>query len=657
MKKSLAILILFSLFSLDQYAQIDTSQAIYSWKLDPYCIVKIADRIDTNLAGFQIENPVRRSFISVSTLGNTGSPAISNIFTDRDFREEYTLANSFYPYMKRISNTSYFHTRKPFSKLSYFTGGSSNRKEESIDAFHTQNVTPKMNVGLHFTAQDAGGQYNLQRVKGNSFRFFSSYSGTVYSYHASFNTNHTGADENGGVLKDSYITDTTFKFSKEIPTLFGGTDLTNSHAADVYHEIRNLSFFTIQEASFPKLFSSSDTAEKPNRIKIFYPKLAYIFSFDRTRSLFIDKNPSVGLEAGLYPDLYVNENKTKDSLYYWRMQNALRLQFQGRRNNHYFIDFTYEAMNYSLIVPIDTAAQQYFIYKRYYLPGENRSAQFYNAYLSSGFSRIFANALKLDLYGRYYLSGYQASNYRLSGDMELMIKIKEKDIRIHAGASNEFQQPGFLYTRFISNAFIWNQDLDKTNISNLSGDVSLVSNKFALHGDYFLLHNYVYFDTSAIPQQFHQGLSVLSFVAEKEFHVWKFHSINKIAIQQVSHPDVLSLPALAASSSNFIEHEFNFKATEGKLRTIIGFDLFYNTSYYANAYMPSLAVFYQQQEKQLGNYPYVDVFLNVRLKRVRFFMNYEHINSGWLEKNFFTTLHYPMDQRYLKIGISWTFYD
>jgi len=339
------------------------------------------------------------------------------------------------------------------------------------------------------------------------------------------------------------------------------------------------------------------------------------------------------------------------------MQNALRLQFQGRRNNHYFIDFTYEAMNYSLIVPIDTVTEQYFMYKRYYLPGENRNAQLYNAYLSSGFSRIFANALKLDLYGRYYLSGYQFSSYRLSGELELMIKIKEKDIRINAGASNELLQPGFLYTRFISNTFIWNQDLDKTIISNLSGDVSLGSNKFTLHGDYYLLHNYVYFDTSAIPQQFHQGLSVLSLVAEKEFHVWKFHSINKLAFQQVSHPDVLSLPSLAVSSSNFIEHEFNFKATEGKLRTIIGFDLFYNTSYYANAYMPSLAIFYQQQEKQLGNYPYVDLFLNVRLKRVRFSLNYEHINSGWLEKNFFTALHYPMDQRYLKIGFSWTFYD
>ena len=87
---------------------------------------------------------------------------------------------------------------------------------------------------------------------------------------------------------------------------------------------------------------------------------------------------------------------------------------------------------------------------------------------------------------------------------------------------------------------------------------------------------------------------------------------------------------------------------------MIGFDLFYNTSYYANAYMPSLAVFYQQQEKQLGNYPYFDVFLNIRLKRVRFFLKYEHLNSGWIEKNFFTALHYPKNQAILKI---WYFMD
>ena len=657
MKRSIAILILLSLFPLHHYAQIDTSQVLYSWKLDAYNVTKIPEIIDTNLAGFQLDNPIMRDYISASTLGNLSSPAISNIFVDRNIMEDYAIINTFYPYMKRITNISYLNTRKPFTRLTYISAGSSNTKDETFDVFHTQNITPALNSGLHFTTQGARGQYKLQRTKNNSFRLFSNFNGKTYSYHAAFNINRITADENGGVLDDFQITDTSYRFLKEIPTLFDGTDQTSQHSPDVYHEIRNISFFTIQEASFRKLFRSADTTVKKGRIKLFYPKLAYIFSFDQTKTMFVDKNPATGLLAGLYPDVYVDKSQTLDSLFYWRLQNTFRLQFQGRRNNHYFIDLAYEAMNYSQFVPSDTVVEHYFMYQDYSLPSANRRAQLHNTHLSSGFSRIFANALKLDLYGRYYLSGYQFGDFQLSGDIELLLKRNENTLSIKAGASNELLKPGFLYGRFISNNFIWNQNLKQTNISNLSGDISLSSNKFAVRADYYLLHNMIYFDTAAFPRQFQQILSVLSLVAREEFRIWKWHSHNKLAIQQVSEPDVLSLPALALHSSNYLEHEFNFKATGGKLLTMIGFDLFYNTSYYANAYMPPLAVFYQQREKQLGNYPYFDVFLNIKLKRVRFFLKYEHLNSGWFDKNFFTALHYPKNQRYIKFGFSWTFYD
>ena len=76
---------------------------------------------------------------------------------------------------------------------------------------------------------------------------------------------------------------------------------------------------------------------------------------------------------------------------------------------------------------------------------------------------------------------------------------KGKPISIKAGASNELLKPGFLYRRFLSNNFIWNQDLKQTSISNLSGDISLSSNKFDVQADYYLLHNLVYFDTDGIP--------------------------------------------------------------------------------------------------------------------------------------------------------------
>jgi hypothetical protein len=73
--------------------------------------------------------------------------------------------------------------------------------------------------------------------------------------------------------------------------------------------------------------------------------------------------------------------------------------------------------------------------------------------------------------------------------------------------------------------------------------------------------------------------------------------------------------------------------------------------------MPSLTSFYRQAEKKLGNYPFFDAFLNVQLKRVRFYLKLEHVNSGLSDKNYFSVLHYPRNQRNLKFGLSWTFYD
>jgi hypothetical protein len=648
---------LFLTFNFTVIAQIDTSLVIFSWKLDQYYIDKIPAELDTNLTGFQIDNPIYKNYISVTTLGNLSSPSISNIFTDRDIKEDYTVANVFYPFMKRIQNTYYFNTRKPFSKLTYYTGGGSYSKEETFDVFHSQNVNPLLNIGLHFTTQGAAGQYRLQRTKNNSFRLFSNRNGRIYSYHLSFNVNHIAANENGGVVNDTLITDTVYTLTKYVPTLFGGIDQTNRNQPDVFHDIRNISFFTIQELALRKKSTHEDTTASTKKIRLFYPKLAYILTIERTKVLYTDKNPSVGLNAGLYPDIYIDRSLTKDSLFYWKTQNTMRLQFQGRKNNHYFIDFSFEAMNYTQRVPSDTIVQYHFFYKDKSLPPVNRNAQLHNTYLSSGFSRIFANALKFNLYGRYYISGYQFSDFQLSGNIELMIKQGKNKYSIKGEASNEFFKPGFLYGKYISNNFIWNQSLKQTNISNLSGELNLSSKKFVLHADYYLFRNLIYFDTAAYPRQFQQGLSVLTVVAQKEFIVWKLHSLNKIAWQQVSNTDILSLPVLSIYSSNYLEHEFYFRATEGRLLAMLGFDLFYNTSYYANAYMPPLAVFYQQKEKQLGNYPYIDVFLNLKLKRVRFFVKYEHVNSGWIDRNFFTALHYPKNQRYLKLGISWTFYD
>jgi hypothetical protein len=127
--------------------------------------------------------------------------------------------------------------------------------------------------------------------------------------------------------------------------------------------------------------------------------------------------------------------------------------------------------------------------------------------------------------------------------------------------------------------------------------------------------------------------------------------------QKCENENILDLPEITYFGSTYLSQVFHFKATGGKLTAMIGFDLAYNSRYYADAYMPPLASFIRQDEKQLGNYPYLDVFLNLQLKRFRFFLKMQHMNSGWIDRDYFSVLHYPRNERDVRFGLTWTFYD
>lgn len=656
-KPVLAFIILCCIPSFVQ-AQIDTTTVVYAWKLDENFSAHLRAPVDTALEGFQQYDPIA-SYTSVSKLGNYGQPSRANVFTERDTRSEFLPSQAFLPYMQHYNQARYVNTRKPFTRISYFHGGSSQSKEEVLDALHTQNLTKTLNVGLHYTTAASLGQYQFQKVKNNAFGFFSSLTGTVYSYHANINYNKITADENGGVTADSLITDSTFTHIKDIPMLFTGTDNPPKHYPDVFSEIRNLNLFTMQELAFRKKKNPADSTAI-RKVTLFYPKLVYIFSLDRTSRLFTDIKPSVGLDAGLYQGLLFNSEQTADSLVYWKMHHTARLQFQGRRNNHYFMDYSYEMTQYSLMVNSsgsDTIPEPWFISDAIKLPDIHYKNRLYNTSVSSGFNRVFANHVELNLFGKYYLAGYRNTDFTLAGDLRLYTGKPGRQASLLFSLRNELHTPDFLYTHYASNTFLWTNNFKKTSSNHLSANLSLDAQKLQLQGDYFLFTNYIYFNRQAYPTQYHGGLSVLSLRASKRFDFWHISSTTTVVYQKTDNDNVLGIPDLALMNSTWLQQPVHFKATDGHLLLLLGFDLHYNTAYYADAYMPSLTTFYRQSDKKLGNYPYFDVFLNVKLKRLRFFLKSEHVNSGWIDKNYFSVLHYPQNPRNLKFGLSWTFYD
>ena len=63
--------------------------------------------------------------------------------------------------------------------------------------------------------------------------------------------------------------------------------------------------------------------------------------------------------------------------------------------------------------------------------------------------------------------------------------------------------------------------------------------------------------------------------------------------------------------------------------------------------------FYNQTEKKLGNYPFMNAYANMKLYKVRFYVLYSHLNKGLFGgSSYFGALHYPMNPSRFQIGLS-----
>lgn len=110
--------------------------------------------------------------------------------------------------------------------------------------------------------------------------------------------------------------------------------------------------------------------------------------------------------------------------------------------------------------------------------------------------------------------------------------------------------------------------------------------------------------------------------------------------------------------SAYLSYYYEFWVVRDVLRLQAGLDGRYNTRYYAPGYNPAISQFYNQREVEVGNYPYVDLFVTAKWKRMRIFLKYQHVNMGLFGNGeYFAVARYPLNPGMFKMGISWGFYD
>ena len=155
----------------------------------------------------------------------------------------------------------------------------------------------------------------------------------------------------------------------------------------------------------------------------------------------------------------------------------------------------------------------------------------------------------------------------------------------------------------------------------------------------------------------HSGsIQILSANLQQNFKLGPLHWDNDVTWQVSSNKEILPLPQL----NIFTDVYFKFLYAK-RLEIEAGANMTYFTKYSAPTYSPAAGMYHLQNNnniQEVGGYPLINAYANLRIKGVRFYVMYYHANNNLLKNtDSFFVPGYPLNPSMFKFGLNWTFFD
>jgi hypothetical protein len=573
-----------------------------------------------------------------ATLGNYGLPFYQINFFDRITDPDEYLYKYYYPFMYIPEKATFTNTQVPFTELVWSFAGPIETSEQTFRVRHSQNVNRFFNFGLIYDVIFSLGQYSYQRSEDKTFSLYSSYTGAKYKLYFSAGINNLTSLENGGVIDNSQL---KMPKTRDIPVNLSGLNKANS-------VLKNRNILLVQRYTLGNKVAEKDsTSQKVSGSLGLSGTFSHIFTLENNKRSYSDAVPG----SGFYDTTFISNTVTFDSAYSKSIKNTVRFDFTTNEKRKFRlgigVGIRNEIFRYSQIIPThdtatiaDTATW-------------NRSN---NAVVGRLFSDI-GDKFRWLATGELYLSGYKAGDFMLNGEISKSFDWKKGRASWLLTGSFSNRQPSFWYDRWGSNNFEWHNNFNKELRMDVGSAFLYPARKTEVKVNYAIIKNYTDFDTLAFPSQYSGALSIAALTVKKEVRLWKFHLATDLMIQKSSNLDVLDLPLVTVRSAGYFEHLFRFAQTGGRLNTQLGADITYYSLYHPYAYMPATGRFFRQEKNTAGDYPFINLFLNFKVKRTRVFVMFDHMNAGSMGFKYEQVPYYPMNIKMFRYGLAWTFYN
>lgn len=644
--------------ALAQQAQHDAPEATrkgpviapsYAWRMLAPLGLREEAGIDT-----LFEDYARRSvpsFVSDAwaTTGNLGSEGLNMIYDQRPAMSDFYFRDAVATWLPSLAKSTFYNTRIPMTLVGFNTAGGKENAQELTTARFSGNINRRAQVGALLDYLYSKGCYANQAVKDLNWGFSGSYMGDRYEFQGFFYHYNLLNKENGGITDMLYIEDpaelqggVTTIDPKSIPTRlsyahnrFSGQQLylNNRYKVGYWHE---------------------ETKDDTTIVRTYIPVTSFVYTlnFESGKRLLTDDSRAE--MDKFWGRTYLNPEITRDQTSYWTLSNTLGISLL--EGFHKYAKFglaayiTHQMRRYTL--PIDTIdrSDPSAIGLDPWpegIPQIERQHTDQLAYVGAQLTKLRGQHLRYEATAELGILGSVAGDIRAKGKIHTQFPLLKDSLRITAFADFSNEEAPYLMKRYYSNHFIWYNDFGKRRSLRLGGTIS-----FPATGTTFTLaahnvQNHIYFDADGYPRQHGGSVQILSMCLEQNFRFGHFHWDNRVTYQTTSNDAVIPLPKLAVYSNLYLLTRI------ATLKLQFGIDCDYYTRYYTPGYQPGTVAFTNQRDFKLGNYPFCNIYANMKLSRTRFFVMYSHFNRGLFGgSKYFSMPYYPLNPARFQLGLS-----
>ena len=522
-----------------------------------------------------------------------------NIFSIYDSHFIFSSEQTDMPYIKNFS---------PIVDVQYILG---DEFEQNLSLYHNQSISERSHYAVSFLKRSHDGYYTNQATNNNFFQMNYLNQSVDSNYNILIGLKHHRVyqQQNGGLSSDSsFINTIDFSANRKILNI------------NMYHAYSSEKFW---RAFIKQQWAINIPFDSKSRSNI--EKIIFNSSIERKSRTYFDS-----LNADLFLYNYNNTSSTNDTFSLDILSNNLNYYFKSEKDS--IITSFSLGLNSQLIAQnnhlIDTLLN-------------NQSTEF-NYYK-------FNQKSTLKLYADFFLFGYKKNNYSLN----LFFKRKIlKDKFFTFSADMKKFKPVFEINTFQSNHHMWdNNQFENVLFWNLTGLLSIRT--FNFKTEYHSIYQPIYFKRFENPQQFNSNAQVIKTSISQNYSKKKINILSEITYQYQGGLKIFQLPEWIG------QLKFNYviinKNTDLKLEADCNLKAF--SSYYLPDYLPEINQFSISNKVLQQNYAMVDLIIKTSIKNVTVFGMVTHLNGGLMGYNYFSSLHYPSPDRYIKFGLKWSFLD